>query len=571
MGSSAMNNNKNPVDSNGINGNGIHHRSVTPPPPPTTATSTTMSAKDPERATSDDNNDKPLKYPKSVFFIIGNEFCERFSYYGMKAVLVIYFTRVLTLTEDEATKWYHEFIMLCYFTPALGAILADSFLGKFHTILWLSILYALGNIFLSYASYVENSTFSLISLAMVAFGTGGIKPCVSAFGGDQFVAGQEKRLQQFFAVFYMSINLGSLISTFLTPILRGDISCSERGDCFPLAFGVPAALMTVATALFIAGKSSYRIVEVAKGNVIFQYFHCNFYAFGLRIKSLFNSSDVKHREHWLDHADTKFTSNLIRDVKCVNRVLFLYIPLPLFWALFDQQGSRWTLQAQRMDGTLWSGFELKPDQMQVINPVLIVLMIPVFEYVIYPTLSKFGLLTRPLQRMTFGGLLAALSFVFAAFLQISIDSSSEKVSMMWQIAPYAVITCGEVMFSITGLEFSYSQAPTSMKSVVQAAWLSTVSFGSFLVVIVTKYIKFSRQSDEFFLFAALMTLDMVVFSVMAYLYVYSDQSLDDVNAQNHIMDPLAAGPEAVHQIADENKNITGDSGQQDHVQEDTRV
>lgn len=112
-------------------------------------------------------------------------------------------------------------------------------------------------------------------MGLIAFGTGGIKPCVSAFGGDQFVAGQEDQLNKFFAIFYMSINLGSLVSTFITPILRSDVSCSSRGDCFPLAFGVPAILMTVALLLFIAGKPFYRIVAVAKGNVIFKFFQCN--------------------------------------------------------------------------------------------------------------------------------------------------------------------------------------------------------------------------------------------------------------------------------------------------------
>lgn len=136
----------------------------------------------------------------------------------------------------------------------------------------------------------------------------------------------------------------------------------------------------------------------------------------------------------------------------------MFIPLPLFWALFDQQGSRWTLQAREMDGTLWSGFVLKPDQMQVINPVLIVGMIPVFEYAIYPFLRKMGILTKPLQRMVFGGLLAALSFVLTALVELAVESSGKgQVSMLWQIPQYAIITCGEVMFSITGLEFSYSQ------------------------------------------------------------------------------------------------------------------
>ena len=118
-------------------------------------------------------------------------------------------------------------------------------------------------------------------------------------------------------------------------------------------------------------------------------------------------------------------------------VLFLYIPLPIFWALFDQQASRWTLQATRMNGQL-GGFTIKPDQIQVINPLLVILMIPVFEYVIYPFFAKIKLFHRPLQRMTIGeflfdpnrilltfiligGLLAALSFIICAFIQLKIE------------------------------------------------------------------------------------------------------------------------------------------------------
>ncbi|XP_053200257.1 solute carrier family 15 member 1-like [Panonychus citri] len=706
------------------------------------------------------SNSVNLKYPRSVFFIIGNEFCERFCFYGMKAVLVLYFTKVLKQTEDSATQSYHEFILLCYFTPLIGAILADSYLGKFKTILYLSLLYVAGNIALSASSYIENSLLSIFSLGLIAFGTGGIKPCVSAFGGDQFVAGQEDQLNKFFAIFYMSINMGSLFSTFITPILRSDVSCSSRGDCFPLAFGVPAALMTIALILFIAGKPAYRIVEVAKGNVIFKFFQCNAYAFGLKFQSLFTSKKgLEKREHWLDYAEDKYSPKLINEVKTVNRVLFLYLPLPLFWALFDQQGSRWTLQALKMDGILFGETALKPDQLQVINPILIVAMIPIFQYIVYPITDKLGIVKTPLQRMAIGGILAGVAFLLAALLQISIESEVPKsisvgfgaitfinslpcaitlisvnqsnpmrfplesgsaflvpkslpvgsyifnvetntkdsecqfndnstitlkpidfviqnrardviqliarendqgyaldaieithhlikpdqgdsaiqvahylsnsanvnvntsnnqqsivfskssqgsskdpkiylntsfglseyvkvetfsgietyqvlpkgfdngsisghsikvrngafyilvviqdptsgqinyklnkvvdenrISMLWQIPQYFVITCGEVMFSVTGLEFSYSQAPNSMKSVVQAAWLLTVSFGNFFVALITKYIKFEAQSIEFFFFAGLMICDMIIFAIMSYLYTYSNQALDD--------------------------------------------
>ena len=151
----------------------------------------------------------------------------------------------------------------------------------FRTIFYLSIIYALGNIGLAYGSFIEHSLISMISLGLIAFGTGGIKPCVAAFGGDQFLPGQEHLLKKFFALFYLSINIGSLSSSLLTPIFRSDVSCSVRGDCFPLAFGVPAILMIVAMIFLIIGKPLYRIIETSKQNVILSYVGCNFV--GLRL------------------------------------------------------------------------------------------------------------------------------------------------------------------------------------------------------------------------------------------------------------------------------------------------
>uniref|UniRef100_A0A3B4B4Z8 Solute carrier family 15 member 2 n=1 Tax=Periophthalmus magnuspinnatus TaxID=409849 RepID=A0A3B4B4Z8_9GOBI len=165
-------------------------------------------------------------YPTSICFIVVNEFCERFSYYGMKAVLTLYFLSYLHWDKDLSTAIYHAFSSLCYFTPILGAIIADSWLGKFKTIIYLSIVYVIGHVVKSVGAiptvgdtnmHISVHDLSMIGLILIAFGTGGIKPCVAAFGGDQF---DEEHRQKFFSVFYMSINAGSLLSTIITPILR---------------------------------------------------------------------------------------------------------------------------------------------------------------------------------------------------------------------------------------------------------------------------------------------------------------------------------------------------------------
>uniref|UniRef100_A0A3Q4FZY7 Solute carrier family 15 member 2 n=1 Tax=Neolamprologus brichardi TaxID=32507 RepID=A0A3Q4FZY7_NEOBR len=159
----------------------------------------------------------------SICFIVVNEFCERFSYYGMKALLTLYFLTYLKWDKDLSTAVYHAFSGLCYFTPILGAFIADSWLGKYKTIIYLSIVYVIGHVVKSVGAIpTVGSTelhiaLSMSGLILIALGTGGIKPCVAAFGGDQF---DEEHRQKFFSIFYMSINAGSFLSTIITPILR---------------------------------------------------------------------------------------------------------------------------------------------------------------------------------------------------------------------------------------------------------------------------------------------------------------------------------------------------------------
>uniref|UniRef100_A0A8C2ALT4 Solute carrier family 15 member 1 n=1 Tax=Cyprinus carpio TaxID=7962 RepID=A0A8C2ALT4_CYPCA len=597
-----------------------------------------------------------LGYPVSIFFIVVNEFCERFSYYGMKAVLVLYFKYFIGWDNDLSTTIYHTFVALCYLTPILGAIIADSWLGKFKTIVYLSIVYTIGQVIMAISAIhditdtnrdgtPDNMTFhtamSMLGLMLIALGTGGIKPCVAAFGGDQFEEHQEKQRSTFFSIFYLSINAGSLLSTLITPILRAqECGIYSKQSCFPLAFGVPAALMVVALIVFIAGHSMY-IMESPKGNILLRVMKC----IGFAIKNRFNHRSKQHpkREHWMDWAEEKYDKLLIAQVKMVLKVLFLYIPLPMFWALFDQQGSRWTLQATTMDGN-FGAFIIQPDQMQIVNPILIVIMVPIMDSAVYPLIKKCHINFTPLRRMTVGMLLAALAFVAAALLQIQIDVSNrylalnditEKpnqgmnairlvfvngfrshlnftiksdnlgpiaplqgsgylsvphgkanftivneegqtchyilqlgfgssytvlipstfsfgesctenikaiqdiepngIHMAWQVIQYFLMTCGEVVFSVTGLDFSYAQAPSNMKSVLQAGWLLTVAVGNIIVLIVAEAGSLPDQWAEYVLFASLLVAVSIIFAVMAYFYTYMDPM--EIEAKFMELDP----------------------------------
>lgn len=206
------------------------------------------------------------------------------------------------------------------------------------------------------------------------------------------------------------------------------------------------------------------------------------------------------------------------------RILVLYLPLPLFWALYDQKGSRWTFQAARMNGDL--GFYIiKPDQMQMANPLLVFIFIPIFESIFYPILNRICI-RRPLQKMVVGLILAVVAFLFSAFVQFKIESSPDQtVSMLWLVPQYVSITMGEIMFSITGLSFSYEHAPERMKSVVMAFWYFTVAFGDLILIFITELKPFESQAHEFLLFSGLMFADMLLFMILT--HYFKDKSIED--------------------------------------------
>lgn len=193
-------------------------------------------------------------------------------YYGMRTVLVLYLSRKLLYDEDTATVIYHSFTTLVYFLCVVGAMIADSWLGKFRTILYLSMIYVLGSVILALGAipplHLPGDVMTMCGLVLIAFGSGGIKPCVAAFGGDQFkMPEQAKQMATYFSLFYFSINAGSLISTYVTPILRNDVDCFDSGDCFPLAFGVPGVLMIFSIMIFLSGKFLY-VIKKPAGNML---------------------------------------------------------------------------------------------------------------------------------------------------------------------------------------------------------------------------------------------------------------------------------------------------------------
>lgn len=385
--------------------------------------------------------------PNGIPYIVTNEAAERFSYYGMKGILVVFMTKYLmtstgqsdTMTDPEAMEYYHLFSSAVYFFPALGALLSDVILGKYRTILTLSVVYCLGHLALA----IDETRLGLgIGLTLIAIGSGGIKPCVSAHVGDQFGQSNKHLLEKVFNWFYLAINLGAFISTLLTPWLLDNYGPH-------VAFGVPGLLMLAATAVFWSGRNVF--VHIPPGGMGF-------------VREVLSAEGLK----------------------ALGKLSIIYVFVAMFWALFDQTGSAWVLQAEKMNRN-FMGFEWLSSQIQAINPILILTLIPLFTWVIYPTVNRFWPLT-PLRKIAVGFFITVPAFLVPAWIELSIAEGGFP-NIAWQLLAYAALTTAEVLVSVTCLEFSYTQAPKKMKSVIMAAYLMSVSLGNIMVSQVNSYIQ----------------------------------------------------------------------------------
>lgn len=410
-------------------------------------------------------------FPKSIPYIIGNEAAERFSFYGMKAILTTFLASHFfshlgaEVARSKANEQTHFFISMAYFMPLLGGLLADWYWGKYKTILWISIIYCLGHACLAiFENDLQGFTFGLL---LIAIGAGGIKPNVSANVGDQFDKSNEHLIEKAFSAFYFSINFGAFFSQMLIPKIMVNYGPA-------LAFGVPGILMAIATFVFWLGRKKYRKVPPS-GYKRENFVMINFHALKCAL------SGRKDKTVW-DQVGESFSQKSIDGVKAVYRVLAVFAFIPLFWALYDQNGSEWVLQAKSLDLN-FLGHEWLAEQIQSVNAILILVFIPLFSFVIYPTVEKLGIRVTPLRKIGAGFVLTALSFVIIALLQESIDAGG-KPNVGWQVLAYVVLTAGEILISITGLEYAYTQAPPSMKSTIMSFWLLTVSLGNILVSLI---------------------------------------------------------------------------------------
>jgi len=507
-------------------------------------------------------NAAPARLPRQVPFIIANEACERFSFYGMRNILTPFLVGSLLtyLPQAErasmAKEVFHTFVIGVYFFPLIGGWISDQFFGKYRTVFWLSLVYVAGHACL--ALFEGQRLGFYAGLGLIAVGSGGIKPLVASFVGDQFTQSNKHLARLVFDAFYWTINFGSFFASLLMPIFL-------RSHGASVAFAIPGALMLLATLIFWAGRHRYvhappappnpdsflRVVRTALftrspgqsrvglgvaaigaglalvafaaiGSLGFVAAFCLALVFVLG----FGGAGA-----WLqlDRARARHSGEAVDAVRAVLRILIVFALVTPFWSLFDQKASTWVLQADQMAKPSW----FSSAQMQALNPALVMLLIPFNNLVLYPALRRLGFNPTPLRRMGTGIAFAGVAWIAAGLIQLAIDGG-DPLSITWQVLPYVLLTFGEVLVSATGLEFAYSQAPAAMKGVIMAFWTLAVTVGNLWVLLANASVRndavISRIADTrlsetaflMFFFAGFALIVAAVFGLYARRYPMQD-------------------------------------------------
>ncbi|MDH1472402.1 POT family MFS transporter [Shewanella sp. GD03713] len=502
------------------------------------------------------------KWPRQIPYIIASEACERFSFYGMRNILTPFLMTALLLSIPEdlrgavAKDVFHSFVIGVYFFPLLGGWIADRFFGKYNTILWLSLLYCLGHAFLAIFEHSVQGFYT--GLFLIALGSGGIKPLVSSFMGDQFDQSNKSLAQKAFDMFYFTINFGSFFASLSMPLLLKNFGAA-------VAFGIPGVLMFIATVFFwlgrkryvhmppepkdphgflpvirsalltkVEGKANIGLVLALIGGVSAAYALVNIPTLGI-VAGLCSAMVLLMgfvglgASLQLERARGIHPDAAVDGVRSVLRILVLFALVTPFWSLFDQKASTWILQANDMVKPSW----FEPAMMQALNPLLVMLLIPFNNFVLYPAIERMGVKLTALRKMGAGIAITGLSWIVVGTIQLMMDGGS-ALSIFWQILPYALLTFGEVLVSATGLEFAYSQAPKAMKGTIMSFWTLSVTVGNLWVLLANVSVKspavteqivqtgMSVTAFQMFFFAGFAILAAVIFALYARSYQMQD-------------------------------------------------
>ncbi|KAF2402432.1 peptide transporter PTR2-A [Trichodelitschia bisporula] len=459
----------------------------------------------------------PDRLPWSAFLVALVELCERFAYYGLSGPFQNYISNkkddpsgnpgAIGLDQSGATALTNFFQFWCYVTPILGAVVADQFLGKYKTIALFSIFYIVGLIvlFITSLPFAIDKGISLPGLVcamfLIGLGTGGIKSNVSPLIAEQYTETKPRvrilptgekvivdptlTIQRIYMIFYMCINIGSLSAIATTTL--------ELKVGFWCAYLLPLIMFIVGFFVLVAGKKKY-VVRAPKGSILLH--SCKALWIGISSNGLDAAKPSWQARLGERTHDTPWDDAFVDELRRALIACKVFMFYPIYWVVYNQMLNNFVSQA----GTMQL-HGIPNDIMQNIDPITVIIFIPICDRVLYPSLRKAGIAFKPITRITWGFFMASIAMAYAAWVQRRIYHSPpcfyaplkciegklpngtfehQHVHVALQAPAYFFIALSEIFASITGLEYAYTKAPPSMKSLIMSMFLLTNAFGAAL-------------------------------------------------------------------------------------------
>jgi POT family proton-dependent oligopeptide transporter len=419
-------------------------------------------------------------HPPGFWFFFWGELAERSCYYGMRAILFLYVANQLNFGDDDASTIVSLFVAACYLLPLIGGYLADNYFGKYWTIVGFSLPYIIGQLLLSIDSQqvlgISPRYFLFVSLALLAMGSGVIKPNISTLMGltyDQYRPGKTQLRSDAFAFFYMAINIGAFASSLAVPWLRTHYS-------YATAFLFPAGLMVLALSLFALGKPFYAREVIVRTH---------------------RATPEERRQQWA----------------VLGKLFGVFLVITFFWMIFDQSTTTWIRFARNDFDLQLFGYHIDPDQVQSLNPGFIVLLLPLISVGLWRLLARFGIHMRPTDKMLVGFILTAASMATMTIPGFMV-TPEHKASLWWQVATFFLVTIAELCISPVGLELAFTAAPQSMKGFITGCFLLTVFFGNVLNSFLTRLYTPLGPGKYFGLLTGILILVTLAFIYVAHQF-----------------------------------------------------
>ncbi|KAI9763596.1 MAG: peptide transporter ptr2 [Geoglossum simile] len=510
------------------------------------------------------------KLPKAAWLVAVVELCERFAFYGLSGPFQNYIQNgrhgavpgALGRGQSGATGLTNFFQFWCYVTPIIGAIIADQYLGKYNTIVYFAMVYIVGLVVLLVTSLPVSLEHGaglgglIAAMIIIGLGTGGIKSNVSPLiaeqyrgtkqtiktlrSGERVIVDPAVTIQRIYMIFYLCINIGSLSAIATTEL--------ELHIDFWAAYLLPTLMFLVGFVVVIAGKKYY-VVRPPKGSIIIHAFKAMW--IGLVNKGNMNAAKPSYQQEYGGKHKTPWNDQFIEEIKRALVACKVFVFFPIYWVVYSQMLNNFISQA----GTMQL-HGIPNDIMQNIDPLTIIIFIPIFDRLIYPFLRKVGIPFRPITRITFGFLTGALAMAYAAIVQhliynaapcynspLKCDASGDgtlpnHVHVAVQTPAYLLIGVSEIFASITGLEYAFTKAPPSMKSFVMSMFLLTTAFGSALGIALSPTAKDPKLVWMYAGLAIAAGISGTVFWLIYHKYNDTEEEMNKLEHQGEVARPV---------------------------------